>query len=72
MKDEEWEMKSGKKIMVSEMEESHAKNCLCLLIRRIREHNSKRSLMAFHKDMDTARHEADLDQILHDDAGDRQ
>lgn len=60
--DEEWEMKDGNKIMVSEMTESHAKNCLCLLIRRIREHNTAKALQTFAND---------LDAIQHEDYGDR-
>jgi len=36
MTDETWKTKDGREILVSDMTEAHAKNCLCLLIRRIR------------------------------------
>jgi len=37
MSDEKWKCKDGREIMVSEMTEAHAKNCLNLTLRRIRE-----------------------------------
>jgi hypothetical protein len=39
--DQLWVQKDGTIIAVSDMTEQHAKNCLCLLIRRIRDHNAK-------------------------------
>jgi hypothetical protein len=70
MKDEEWTMKDGTKIMVEDMSESHAKNCLRVLMRRIDKHNAGNAAIRFHRDIKSL--DNDLDSILHDDYGDRQ
>ena len=40
-KDVMWTMKDGTKIQIKDMSESHAKNCLRLMIRRVRDYNSQ-------------------------------
>lgn len=47
--DEEWITKDGKKIMVGDMTEKHAKNCLRLMLRRVRKY--KRSKHQYANDM---------------------
>lgn len=61
MKDEEWTMKDGKKIMVEDMDERHAKNCLRLMIRRVNEHNLKNGLLRFQKEMKSIERDIYLD-----------
>ncbi|NOQ30195.1 MAG: hypothetical protein GQ570_03635 [Helicobacteraceae bacterium] len=63
--DEVWTMKDGTKIEVKDMEESHAKNCLRMLIRKITKFNqAKQHLSAID-------HDAILMDIYSDKWGDK-
>jgi hypothetical protein len=41
--DEEWTMKDGSKIQVKDMDESHVRNCLRLVIRNLRSGKIRRA-----------------------------
>ena len=44
--DLQWTKEDGSKVWVSDMSESHAKNCLLLLMKRVAAHNNIRSIAA--------------------------